>query len=193
MSYKDKIISLPNPSLRQRSTKVGFVAEDTKKLIENMKLATLDWEDSRNHELGVALAAVQIDVLKRVVIIREDFEDKKNRNFVVFINPEITKLEGDIVEDYEGCLSIKDIYGKVPRYNKVRVKAIDENGHEFRVKAEGFLARIFQHEVDHTNGTVFIDHIKDDPDAFFKLAEDGQLEKLNYDEEIANNKNLFQD
>ena len=193
MSYKDKIISLPNPSLRQRSTKVGFVAEDTKKLIENMKLATLDWEDSRNHELGVALAAVQIDVLKRVVIIREDFEDKKNRNFVVFINPEITKLEGDIVEDYEGCLSIKDIYGKVPRYNKVRVKAIDENGHEFRVKAEGFLARIFQHEVDHTNGTVFIDHIKDNPDAFFKLAEDGQLEKLNYDEEIANNKNLFQD
>lgn len=193
MSYKDKIISLPNPSLRQRSTKVGFVAEDTKKLIENMKLATLDWEDSRNHELGVALAAVQIDVLKRVVIIREDFEDKKNRNFVVFINPEITKLEGDIVEDYEGCLSIKDIYGKVPRYNKVRVKAIDENGHEFRVKAEGFLARIFQHEVDHTNGTVFIDHIKDDPDAFFKLAEDGQLEKLNYDEEIANNKSLFQD
>ncbi|MBP9813360.1 peptide deformylase [Candidatus Nomurabacteria bacterium] len=193
MSYKDKIISLPNPSLRQRSTKVGFVAEDTKKLIENMKLATLDWEDSRNHELGVALAAVQIDVLKRVVIIREDFEDKKNRNFVVFINPEITKLEGDIVEDYEGCLSIKDIYGKVPRYNKVRVKAIDENGHEFRVKAEGFLARIFQHEVDHTNGTVFIDHIKDDPDAFFKLAEDGQLEKLNYDKEIANNKSLFQD
>lgn len=193
MSYKDKIISLPNPSLRQRSTKVGFVAEDTKKLIENMKLATLDWEDSRKHELGVALAAVQIDVLKRVVIIREDFEDKKNRNFVVFINPEITKLEGDIVEDYEGCLSIKDIYGKVPRYNKVRVKAIDENGHEFRVKAEGFLARIFQHEVDHTNGTVFIDHIKDDPDAFFKLAEDGQLEKLNYDEEIANNKSLFQD
>ena len=193
MSYKDKIISLPNPSLRQRSTKVGFVAEDTKKLIENMKLATLDWEDSRKHELGVALAAVQIDVLKRVVIIREDFEDKKNRNFVVFINPEITKLEGDIVEDYEGCLSIKGIYGKVPRYNKVRVKAIDENGHEFRVKAEGFLARIFQHEVDHTNGTVFIDHIKDDPDAFFKLAEDGQLEKLNYDEEIANNKNLFQD
>ncbi len=176
MSYKDKIISLPNPSLRQRSTKVGFVAED-----------------SRKHELGVALAAVQIDVLKRVVIIREDFEDKKNRNFVVFINPEITKLEGDIVEDYEGCLSIKDIYGKVPRYNKVRVKAIDENGHEFRVKAEGFLARIFQHEVDHTNGTVFIDHIKDNPDAFFKLAEDGQLEKLNYDEEIANNKNLFQD
>ncbi|MCA9350857.1 peptide deformylase [Candidatus Saccharibacteria bacterium] len=193
MSYKDKIISLPNPSLRQRSTKVGFVAEDTKKLIENMKLATLDWEDSRKHELGVALAAVQIDVLKRVVIIREDFEDKKNRNFVVFINPEITKLEGDIVEDYEGCLSIKGIYGKVPRYNKVRVKAIDENGHEFRVKAEGFLARIFQHEVDHTNGTVFIDHIKDNPDAFFKLAEDGQLEKLNYDEEIANNKNLFQD
>ncbi len=191
MSKKEDIITLPHRSLRQRSTKIGFIGDDVKKLIDDMKSATLDWEDSREHELGVALAAVQINELKRVVVIREDFEDKKNRNFMVFINPEITKKEGDIVEDYEGCLSIKDIYGKVPRYNKVKVKAVDENGNEFRVTAEGFLARIFQHEIDHTNGIVFIDHIKDDPKAFYRLASDGQLEKLDYEKSVANNKELF--
>ena len=192
MTTKEDIISLPHPSLRQRSTKIGFIGKDVEDLINNMKSATLDWEDSREHELGVALAAVQINELKRVVVIREDFEDKKNRNFMVFINPEITKKEGELVEDYEGCLSIKDIYGKVPRYNKVKVKAVDVNGHEFRVTAEGFLARIFQHEIDHTNGIVFIDHIKNDPNAFYKLASDGQLQKLDYDANIADNKELFE-
>jgi len=191
MSKKEDIISLPHKSLRQRSTKIGFIGDDVHKLIDDMKSATLDWEDSRVHELGVALAAVQINELKRVVVIREDFEDKKNRNFIVFINPEITKKEGDIVEDYEGCLSIKDIYGKVPRHNKVKVKALDISGNEFRVTAEGFLARIFQHEIDHTNGIVFIDHIKDDPDAFYRLANDGKLEKLDYEQSVANNKELF--
>ncbi len=191
MSKKEDIISLPHKSLRQRSTKIGFIGDDVHKLIDDMKSATLDWEDSREHELGVALAAVQINELKRVVVIREDFEDKKNRNFIVFINPEITKKEGDIVEDYEGCLSIKDIYGKVPRHNKVKVKALDISGNEFRVTAEGFLARIFQHEIDHTNGIVFIDHIKDDPDAFYRLANDGKLEKLDYEQSVANNKELF--
>ena len=171
MSTKNDIIALPHKSLRQRSTKIGFISEDVKKLIDDMKSATLDWEDSREHELGVALAAVQINQLKRVVVIREDFEDKKNRNFIVFINPEITKKEGDIVEDYESCLSIKDIYGKVPRHNKVKVKALDINGNEFRVTAEGFLARIFQHEIDHTNGIVFIDHIKNSRKLFTGLAQ----------------------
>lgn len=191
MSIKDDIITLPNESLRKRSVKIGYIGEETKELISKMKTATLDWEDSREHELGVALAAVQMNELKRVVVIREDFEDKDNRNFTVFINPEITKLEGKLVEDYEGCLSIKDIYGKVPRYNKVKVKALNENGQEFRVTAEGFLARIFQHEIDHTNGKVFIDHIKDSPEAFFHLGEDGHLEQLNYGKDIESNSILW--
>ena len=191
MSAKDEIITLPHESLRQRSVKIGYIGQDVTDLITKMKEATLDWEDSREHELGVALAAVQINELKRVVVIREDFEDKKNRNFTVFINPEITKLEGEMIEDYEGCLSIKDIYGKVPRYNKVKVKALDQNGNEFRVTAEGFLARIFQHEIDHTNGKVFIDHIKDDPNAFYKLGKDGHLEEMDYETNVKNNSLLW--
>ncbi len=187
----NKLITLPNPHLRQRSKKVGLVDGKIKQIIDNMKRATIDWEDSREHEVGVALAGVQIDHLLRIVIIREDTEHKENKNFIVFINPEITKYEGDILEDYEGCLSIKDVYGKVPRYSKVKVKALDENGKSFRVTAEGFLARIFQHEIDHTNGTVFIDHIQDKEDAFYKLQDDGKLTSLDYEKDIRNNSILW--
>jgi peptide deformylase len=147
-----------------------------------MKAAAVDWENSREHEVSVGLAGVQVDRLYRVVIVREDFNNKKNQNFEVFINPEIVKYEGSIVEDFEGCLSVKDVYGKVPRHSKVRVKALNLEGKEIRVKAEGFLAKIFQHEVDHVNGKLFVDHIKDKPKAFYKLGETGKIEELDDDE-----------
>ena len=188
---KSDIISLPEHSLRERSRKVGIVTDEIKKLIEGMKSATLDWEDSRKHEVGVALAAVQIDKLLRIVVIRNEFDNKNDRTFTVFINPEITKREGKVEQDFEGCLSVPDIYGKVSRYTKVRVRALDETGRHFRVTAEGFLARVFQHEIDHTNGIVFIDRIKDDPDAFFRLREDGHLEKLDYEKDVRNSSILW--
>ena len=188
---RNDIITLPNNHLRERSRKVGLVSDEILELVAAMEAATLDWEDSREHEVGVALAAVQIDKLYRVVVIRDDFDDKKNRDFTVFINPVITKYEGSIVEDFEGCLSITDIYGKVPRYEKVRVKATDINGREFRITADGFLARVFQHEIDHTNGIVFIDHIKNNPEAFFTLGEDGHLSPLDYEADIKDNRILW--
>ncbi len=182
MSSKDSIIALPNTHLHNKSHKVKALSEDVKKFIEQMKAATLDWEASREHELGVALAAIQIDKPYRVVIIRNDFDNKDDRSFSVFINPEVIKLEGEIEEDYEGCLSVRDIYGKVPRYTKVRVRAKDELGRDVRIKAEGFLARVFQHEIDHTNGVMFVDHIATKTDAFYKLTEDGKLENLPYED-----------
>jgi len=188
---KDSIISLPNDHLRQRSSKVGIVDEKIKQLVEDMKHATLDWEESREHEVGVALAAIQIDRPLRIVVIRNDFDNKDDKTFTTLINPVITKYEGKIEQDYEGCLSVPDIYGKVPRYNKVRVRALDENGKEFRVTAEGFLARVFQHEIDHTNGLVFIDHIKNDKGAFFRLKDDGHLEQLDYEKDIRNSRILW--
>ena len=178
------IIKLPNPALRQRSKKIGIVDEKVLATIEFMQQATIDWEKSRDHEVSVALAAVQADILYRIVIIRDDFDDKDNQNFQVFINPEITKYEGQLVSDYEGCLSIKNVYGLVPRYEKVRVKALNISGKPIKLSATGFLSRIFQHEIDHTNGKLFIDHIKDDPDAFFMLTSDGKLEKLDYQKVI---------
>jgi peptide deformylase len=178
-SLKD-IITLPNKHLRLRSKKVGVVSNEVKKLIADMEAATLDWEDSREHEVGVALAAIQIDQPYRVVVIRNNFDDKADRSFITLINPEITKYEGEQQEDFEGCLSVKDLYGKVVRYSKVRVKALNEHGKPIRITADGFLARVLQHEIDHTNGILFVDHIKDKPEAFFKLQEDGKLEAIEY-------------
>ncbi len=156
-----------------------------------MEAATLDWEDSREHEVGVALAAVQVDQLLRVVVVRSNFDDKTDRTFRIFINPEITKYEGELQEDYEGCLSITDVYGKVPRHTKVRIKALDINGQPVRLTAEGFLARVFQHEIDHTKGVVFIDHIKDNSEAFFKLNTEGHLEALDYEKDVRHNSLLW--
>lgn len=188
---KDDIIALPNPHLREKSKKVGIITPEIKKLIADMKAATTSWDQSREHEVGVALAAVQVDRLYKIVVVRNDFDNKEDQTFTAFINPEITKKEGGLVEDFEGCLSVPDVYGKVPRYKKVKVKALDEDGREFRVTAEDFLARIFQHEIDHTNGMVFIDHIKDNPEAFFRLQADGKLEQLDYDKDIKDNKTLW--
>jgi len=179
---KENIIALPNPHLRQKSKRIGLITSDVVQLAQDMISATLSWDHSRDHEVGVALAAIQIDQAYKMIIVRNNYEDKNDESFTVFINPEITKLEGTMSTDYEGCLSVPDIYGKVKRYSKVRIKATGLDGKPFRVTAEGFLARIFQHEIDHTNGLVFIDHIKDDPQAFYRLDEQGKLNKLDYND-----------
>jgi peptide deformylase len=186
-----KLITLPNKHLRAPSKKVGFIDEKVLELIADMCEKTLEWEATRAHEVGVALAAIQIDVPLRVVVVRNDFDNKKDTRFRTFINPVITKYEGELVSDFEGCLSVKDIYGKVPRYSKVRVKALDETGKEVRITAEGFLARVFQHEIDHINGKVFLDHISDLPEAFYTLNEEGNLQQLDYEKVIKNNKILW--
>ena len=188
---KDDIITLPNPHLRQRSKKVGLIDDAVLKLIDDMASATLDWEASREHEVGVALAAIQVDIDLRVVVIRHNFDDKTDTTFDVLINPIITKYEGELLEDFEGCLSITDVYGKVKRHSKVKVRATNIEGREVRITAEGFLARVLQHEIDHTNGKVFIDHIKDQPDAFFNLNKDGDLVQLDYDKDVKNNRILW--
>ena len=188
---KEDIITLPNPHLREKSAKVHVITDKIRDLADIMTSAALDWEDSRPHEISAALAAVQIDELERVVIVRADFDNKKSREFTALINPEIVKYEGEIIKDFEGCLSVKHIYGNVPRHSKIRVKAIDIDGNEIRFKAEGFLARVVQHEIDHTNGLVFIDHIRDQKDAFFTLDQEGELQPLHYDTDIAENHILW--
>jgi peptide deformylase len=182
---RENIITLPDKRLRQKSHRIHVVTPEVQQLATDMQAATLDWEAHRPHELGVALAAVQVGELQRIVIIRNNFETKEDRSFVVLINPEVIKAEGEITYDHEGCLSVPDVYGMVPRHNKVRVKALDEQGQEFRIKAEGFLARVLQHEIDHTHGIVFIDHIKDH-DTFFKLTKDGKLVKVPHETILKN-------
>ncbi len=88
---------------------------------------------------------------------------------------------------------MKDIYAQVPRHRKVKIKAQDEDGSEFRLTAEGFQARLIQHEIDHTNGVVIIDHVRDNPDAFFRIGDDGKISKVDYEAEIKDNDDLWQD
>ena len=190
---KEDIITLPNPRLRQKSVRIKVITPEIVQLVDDMIAAAVDWENSRPHEISAALAAIQVDRLERVVIVRSDFDDKRNTDFTALIDPEIVKGENGQTTDYEGCLSVKGVYGRVPRWNRVRVKALDIDGNEVRIKADGFLARVLQHEIDHTNGICFIDHIKDDTTAFYTLDADGELQPLSYSEHIKGNHDLWQD
>lgn len=185
------LITLPDPHLRQRSAKIGYIDEEIRELAERMQAITLAWEADREHEVGVALAAIQIDVPLRLIVVRNDFDNKSDTSFHTFINPVIAKYEGEQAEDFEGCLSVKDLYGKVVRYSKVRIKALNLEGEEVRFSAEGFLARVFQHEIDHTNGKVFVDHIKDMPNAFYTLDSEGNLQQLDYETDVRPSKILW--
>lgn len=188
---KDDIVVVPEPNLRRRSKKVGLITEEIRQIIADMRAATIDWENSREHEASVGLAAVQVNTMLRIFIVRNDTENIENKEFTVFINPEIVKRIGPVEEDFEGCLSVPDIYGRVKRHKTVKVKAIGEDGKPFRVTAHDFMARILQHETDHTNGVLFIDHIKDDATAFFKMNQEGQIEPVNYAVAIKDNSILW--
>ncbi|MBR2998443.1 peptide deformylase [Candidatus Saccharibacteria bacterium] len=188
-----RIITTPDERLRQKSTKVGVIDDEVLKIIEEMRKLSLDWEKDHPYELSAAMAAPQMGVSKRIIIIRDDMEDKKNASFTALINPEVIKTDGKVVSDFEGCLSVPFIYGKVPRPTKVKIKARLEDGTEVRIKATDELARTLLHEIDHLDGVLFIDHIKDERDAFYEMNDKGDLIPVDYDKKIKNNKELFPD
>ena len=159
-----KIITTPDPRLREKSTKVGVINDEILGVIEEMRKLSLDWEKEHPYELSAAMAAPQMGVNKRIIIIRDDMEDKANAGFTALINPEVIKAEGKVVSDFEGCLSVPFVYGKVPRATKVKIKALLEDGTEVRIKATDELARILQHEIDHLHGLVYYDRIAEIPD-----------------------------
>ena len=171
---------------------MGRIDDEVLDIIASMRKLSADWEAEHPYEISAAMAAPQMGVNKRIIIIRDDMEDKENAHFTAFINPEVTKTEGKTVTDYEGCLSVPKIYGMVPRPFKVRVKAKLEDGKEVRIKATGELARTLLHEIDHLNGVLFIDHIKDKKDAFYYMDDKGELLPVkNYEKEIRDNKKLW--
>lgn len=187
------VIVTPDPRLRQVSTKVTKIDDEVKDIIEQMIQASLDWEKEHEFELSAALAAPQLGFNRRIIVVREDMNEKSNNNFIALINPIVVKTEGRILRDYEGCLSVPTIYGKVPRPAKARIKAQLTDGTEVKLKTEGFLTRTILHEIDHLDGILFIDHIRDKKDAFYKLDNKGDLVPVDYEKEIKNNKNLWPD
>lgn len=129
--------------LRKRSREISEINDRVLTLIQDMK-------DTMYHAEGVGLAAPQIGILKRIVVI-----DVGNGP-IVLINPEIVNVQGSQI-DLEGCLSVPGVQGKVERPQKVTVKALNEKGEMFELEGEGLLARAFCHEIDHLNGKLFID------------------------------------
>ena len=188
-----KIITTPDPRLREKSEKVREIDDEIRGIIADMRKLSLDWEKDHPFELSAAMAAPQVGVLKRIIIVRDDMDDKKKATFTALINPEVIRADGKLITGDEGCLSVPRIYGKVPRHNKVRVKAKLEDGTEVRIKATGEMARTLLHEIDHLDGVLFIDRIRDDRKAFYEMNDKGDLVPVDYDEVIAGNKELFPD
>ncbi|MBQ3409790.1 peptide deformylase [Candidatus Saccharibacteria bacterium] len=188
-----KVVTTPDPRLRQKSEKIRDFDDSLKEIVKQMVDASLEWEQAHPHELSVAMAAPQLGILKRIIIVRNDTEDKSNTEFTALINPEVIRAEGRILKDYEGCLSVPWVYGLVPRAEKVKVKAQLIDGTEVRIKAKDTLARTLLHEIDHLDGILFIDRIKDDPKAFYRLRDDGELELVDYYTKIKGNKEMFPD
>lgn len=187
-----EIITTPDKRLREKSEKVREINDEIRGIIADMRKLSLDWEKDHPYEISAAMAAPQMGVLKRIIIVRDNMEDKDQATFTALINPEVVRADGKIVRDFEGCLSVPTVYGKVPRASKVRVKARLEDGTEVRVKATGDLARTLLHEIDHLDGILFIDHIRGEKDAFYKMNDKGELEPVtDYDGEVKDNQELW--
>jgi peptide deformylase len=151
-----KIVTLPEPVLRRKAHPVTRFDKDLQTLIDDMV-------ETMREAPGVGLAAPQIGLSERLIVVeyyeREEDEDVENapRRVWAMINPEIVKASEEILVGVEGCLSIPNLVGEVERHAAIQVKGLNRHGKPFKVKAEGWLARIFQHEIDHLNGVLFTD------------------------------------
>jgi len=150
MALRD-IIILPDKRLRLVSEPVGKITAETRKLVEDMF-------DTMYEAPGIGLAAIQVGVPQRIVTMDlSKKEDEKQPR--VFINPEIVWSSDDPSIYEEGCLSIPEFYEEVERPAQVRVKFLDLDAREQEIEASGLLATCLQHEIDHLNGVLFIDHM----------------------------------
>ena len=140
---------VPEPVLREKAKRISNMGRSLQRLIDDMV-------DTMHDAGGVGLAANQVGVLQRVIVIQLP-EDEDPR---VFINPQLVRQEGDR-EVEEGCLSIPGYRGLVNRSVKVRAKGLDRQGKEVRVNAEGLLAQALEHEIDHLNGVLYVDRLVD--------------------------------
>ncbi|SDW02250.1 peptide deformylase [Marininema mesophilum] len=138
------IVKVPDPILKEKAKEVTKFNSRLHKLLDDMA-------DTMYDAPGVGLAAPQVGISKRVIILDD------GEGLIEAINPVLSNYEGEQIEPAEGCLSIPNLIGNVRRAERVLVKAQDRDGNPFEMGAEGYLARIFQHEVDHLEGILFTD------------------------------------
>ena len=143
-----KILNYPDPRLYKIASKVMVVDKKIKAFINNLSETMYDAN-------GIGLAATQVDFHKKIIVV--DVSEDKN-SLVTLINPVLIESSGT-QDTEEGCLSVPDIYEKIERFNSIKVKALDENGKEFEIKAEGLLAVCIQHEMDHLEGKIFVEYL----------------------------------
>ncbi len=151
------IVTLPDPVLRRKARTVTTFDKNLQTLIDDMI-------ETMRDAPGVGLAAPQVGVSDRLIVVEyyeneeaEEAEDETKKKVWVMLNPEIVKASEEMVMGVEGCLSIPNIVGEVERHDAIHIKGLNRRGQPMRVKAQGWLARIFQHEIDHLNGVVFTD------------------------------------
>jgi len=145
------IITAPDPRLQAVSTDVDKVADEIRRLVDDMA-------DSMYAADGIGLAAVQVGVPKRVIVI--DLDQKEGRkNPRAFINPNILWASDETAVFEEGCLSVPEIWDDVERPARIRCEYLDRDGNKQLLEADGMLATCLQHEMDHLNGVLFIDHL----------------------------------
>ena len=160
MSVRE-IIQPENPILRRKANRVSVFDKTFQALVDDMVDTIMDAP-------GVGLAAPQVAVSQRLIVVRlpddeeskKDYGDKAGVLYVV-ANPEIVKASTEMVEGVEACLSIPGYFGTVDRHESIVVKGVDRHGKDQRIKASGWLARVFQHEIDHLDGQLYIDIAKD--------------------------------
>jgi len=143
------ILRFPDPRLHKVAKPVQTVDDRIRTLVRDMAQTMYDAP-------GIGLAATQVDVHERVIVI--DLSDEQN-NLKVFINPEIVWTSDESQSYEEGCLSVPGVYDEVKRAAEVRVRALDENGQSLEIEADGLLAVCIQHEIDHLNGKVFVERL----------------------------------
>lgn len=147
-----KIITLPNPTLRRKARKVNDFGPELQQLAEDMI-------ETMRQAPGVGLAAPQVDVSQQVIVVEYGEAEDENvpPKLYVVVNPEITRYSSETEVGTEGCLSIPEVVGEVTRSVEVTVRGLNRQGRPIKIKASGWLARIFQHEVDHLQGVLFVD------------------------------------
>ena len=148
---KLEILTYPNKFLQQPTKPVENIDEVIQKLVADMA-------ETMYEAPGVGLAAIQVGSDRQVLVYDEKPAENDHR-YGVIINPMIVETEGQIISENEGCLSVPDFRSDVKRAARIIVEGVDRDGKPLRVEAEGFLAIVLQHEIDHLNGTLFIDRI----------------------------------
>jgi peptide deformylase len=165
-----EIVLEGDPRLRERATKIRHVDDRLRRIAADM-------HETMDAAPGVGLAGPQVGVMERIIVVHvpgdyigKDAEDVR----YTLINPEIIRASGEETAT-EGCLSIPQWIGDVPRYTSIKVKALDADGHQIRVKAEDWVARVIQHEIDHLDGILFLDRVVDR--STIRLAEEDVIDE----------------